>query len=65
MVDTVSAEERRKELLEESRKYTYPEDTASIKLRYKDTALVLFKVRRDKSRWKFSSAFTAHREMTC
>ncbi|ROT68149.1 hypothetical protein C7M84_013730 [Penaeus vannamei] len=43
MVDTVSAEERRKELLEESRKYTYPEDTASIKLRYKDTALVLFK----------------------
>ncbi|XP_063594766.1 muscle M-line assembly protein unc-89-like [Penaeus indicus] len=43
MVDTVSAEERRKELLEDSRKYTYPEDTAGIKLRYKDTALVLFK----------------------
>ncbi|XP_047500306.1 myb-like protein V [Penaeus chinensis] len=43
MVDTVSAEERRKELLEDSQKYTYPEDSASIKLRYKDTALVLFK----------------------
>lgn len=61
----MSAEERRKELLEESRKYTYPEDTASIKLRYKDTALVLFKVRREIAQWKFSLAFTFHREKIC
>lgn len=60
MVDAVSAEDRRKELLEESLKYTYPEDTAGIKLRYKDTALVLFKVRGE-----FSFVFPHPREKMC
>lgn len=56
----MSAEDRRKELLEESLKYTYPEDTAGIKLRYKDTALVLFKVRGE-----FSFVFPHPREKMC
>nr|XP_053636610.1 uncharacterized protein LOC128691733 [Cherax quadricarinatus] len=43
MVDSVSAETRIKELLEESRNCTYPEDARGIKQRYKDTALLLFK----------------------
>ncbi|KAG7172153.1 hypothetical protein Hamer_G001159 [Homarus americanus] len=38
MVDGVSAEDRIKDLLEESRSCTYPEDPAGIRLRYKDTA---------------------------
>lgn len=44
MVDSVSAETRIKELLEESRNCTYPEDATGIKQRYKDTALILFRV---------------------
>nr|XP_045606208.1 midasin-like [Procambarus clarkii] len=43
MVDSVSAETRIKELLEESRGFSYPDDTNGIKRRYKDTALILFK----------------------
>ncbi|XP_071512530.1 uncharacterized protein [Panulirus ornatus] len=43
MVDSVSAETRIKELLEESRNCTYPEDPTGIKQRYKDTALILFR----------------------
>ncbi|XP_066958239.1 streptococcal hemagglutinin-like [Macrobrachium rosenbergii] len=43
MVDSVSAEARRKELLDESLGCVYPEDVVGIKQRYKDTSLVLFK----------------------
>ncbi|XP_068245928.1 uncharacterized protein [Palaemon carinicauda] len=43
MVDSVSAEAKRKELLDESLGCVYPDDAVSIKQRYKDTSLVLFK----------------------
>ncbi|KAK7070388.1 hypothetical protein SK128_009280 [Halocaridina rubra] len=43
MVDSMSAEEKRKELLNISVCCNYPEDATGIKQRYKDTALILFK----------------------
>lgn len=44
MVDNLSTEAQIERLQEESRSCTYPTDAAGVKKRYKDTALVLFKV---------------------
>lgn len=45
MVDDLSAEDQIERLKEEARSCTYPTDAATVKKRYKDTALILFKVR--------------------
>lgn len=44
MVDDLSAEDQIERLKEEARNCTYPTDAATVKKRYKDTALILFKV---------------------
>lgn len=44
MVDNLSTEDQIEKLKEEARSCTYPTDAATIKKRYKDTALILFKV---------------------
>lgn len=44
MVDNLSAEDQIERLKEEARSCTYPTDAATVKKRYKDTALILFKV---------------------
>lgn len=44
MVDNLSTEDQIERLKEESRSCTYPTDAATVKKRYKDTALILFKV---------------------
>lgn len=44
MVDDQSAEDHIERLKEEARSCTYPTDAATVKKRYKDTALILFKV---------------------